>query len=133
MTADDRNSAAMRSGRPRLVVATGGNVEADTAAAAGVERAFLLERDLVTLGSAGTQAIRIPSADAAAAEIRWDPETEDWVFTDLTGGHSQVDGARAVEWRLHHGDRVDVGDATFIFQRDEVADHGPAANVRRDH
>jgi hypothetical protein len=131
MTADDRDSAAMRSGRPRLVVATGGNVDAGTAAAAGVERAFLLDRDLVTLGSADTQSMRIPSAEAAAAEIRWHPETEDWVFTDLTGGQSHVDGVRTVEWRLHHGDRVDVGDSTLIFQRDEVADHG-RANVRRD-
>jgi hypothetical protein len=132
MTAGDHDSTAMGSGRPRLVVATGGNVDAGTAAAVGVERVFLLERDLVTLGSAETQSIRIPSAEAAAAEIRWDPGTDDWVFIDVTGGHSHVDGARAVQWRLHHGDRVDVGDRTFIFQRDEVADHGRAANVRRD-
>jgi hypothetical protein len=132
MTTDDPEGSARRSGRPRLVVATGGNVDAGTPAAAGIEQAFLLEGDLITLGSADTQSIRVPNAEPAAAEIHWEATVDDWVFTDLTAGGSRVDGARALGWRLHHGDRVEVGDTTFIFQRDEGTDHGRAANVRRE-
>jgi hypothetical protein len=112
-------------GHPRLVVATGGHADAETAVVAGYGQAIALEGSLMTLGNAETQSIRVPSAEFEAAEIRWNPEDDEWIFSDTTAGGSLVDGARAVGWALHHGDRIDVGDVTFIFQRDETADHRP--------
>jgi hypothetical protein len=110
-----------RDGRPRLAVAAGGHATVGTPEAAGVGQVFLLDGCLVTLGSADTQTIRVPGASPEAAEIRWSADTSDWVFTDVTGGVSRVDGARALWWALRHGDRIDVGTVTFIFQRDEDA------------
>jgi hypothetical protein len=125
MTSSRANSGPIPAGRPRLVVATGGAVTAGTPAAFGIEHVVPLRADLVTLGSADSQTIRVPSAEPAAAELRWDPESDDWLFSALTAGGSLVDGARAVGWSLHHGDRVRVGDVTFVFQRDEAPAHPP--------
>jgi hypothetical protein len=112
-------------GRPRLVVAKGGHTEADAGVVDGSEQTIALEESLVTLGGAETQSIRVPSADSEAAEIRWNSDDDEWIFSDITAGGSLVDGARAVGWVLHHGDRIDIGDVTFVFQRDETAHHHP--------
>lgn len=125
-----RRASAVAGGNPRLVVATGGSVDAGTAAAGGVETAFALLGDLVTLGGADTQDIRVPGAPSQAAELRWVPDDDEWVFVDVSAGRCRVDGARWVVCPLHHGDRVEVGEVTFIFQRDESADHGRAAAAR---
>jgi hypothetical protein len=117
-------------GRPRLVVATGGTVEAGTAAAGGVETAFVLHTDVVTLGSADTQDIRVPGAPPQAAELRRVADDDEWHFVDVSAGGSSVDGARWVTCPLQHGDRIEVGDATFVFQRDEVTDDGRATAAR---
>jgi hypothetical protein len=125
MSPSGLDNPARSAGRPRLVVATGGHVDARAAAAAGFEQVIVLEGSLVTLGSAETQSIRVPSAVSEAAEIRWKPDDDEWIFSDITAGRSLVDGARAVNWALHHGDRIDVGAVTFVFQRDETANHRP--------
>jgi hypothetical protein len=108
-------------------VATGGAVDAGSPNASGVERVILLVGELVTIGSAETQQIRVPGAAPQAAEIRWIADGDEWVFNDVTGGRTLIDGARGAGWALHHGDRMAVADVTFVFQRDEWADHGSGA------
>lgn len=112
------SNAGPRDGRPRLVVAAGGRADAGSPVAAGVEEVFLLSGDVVTIGGADTQTIRVPGAPSEAAEIVWSAHTGDWVFTDVDGGASHVDGSRAMWWPLRHGDRIEIGAVTFIFQRD---------------
>jgi hypothetical protein len=119
------SNVSPRDGRPRLVVAAGGRADAGSPSAAGVEEVFLLDGDVVTLGGADTQTIRVPDAPPEAAEIVWSADTGDWVFTDVNGGASRVDGARVLWWPLRHGDRIEIGPVTFIFQRDEDANTSP--------
>jgi hypothetical protein len=128
MSPSSRATANAAAGKPRLVVATGGSADLGSAAAGGVERTYLLLGELVTLGSADTQDIQVPTAAPQAVEIAWVAERDEWLFSDVTGGENTVNGARAAGWSLHHGDRLDVGDVTFVFQRDEAADHGPDSN-----
>jgi hypothetical protein len=122
MVPETGSNTGARDGRPRLVVAAGGRADAGSPAAAGVEEVFLLDGGIVTLGGADTQTIRVPGAPPEAAEILWSADTGHWVFTDVNGGASRVDGARVLWWPLRHGDRIEIGAVTFIFQRDEDAD-----------
>lgn len=124
--ANPRRSSVSQ-GCPGLVIATGGSAEAGTAAAAGAEIAWVFRSDVITLGGEDTQDIRVPGAPPRAAEIRWVTEDDEWLFVDVSAAASSVDGARWVTCPLCHGDRIEVGDATFVFQRDEITDDGRAA------
>jgi hypothetical protein len=121
-TADDAPTPA---GHARLVVATDGHVLAGSPAAAGVQEAFALDADRVSIGSADTQDIRLAGLEPEHGVIQRDGDADEWVYRDLHANTaSRVDGAVVAAAGLHHGDRLQLGDVTLVFQRDEDADHG---------
>jgi hypothetical protein len=120
-------------GHPRLVVATDGHVMAGSSEAAGIQREFVLDRDLVTIGSGDDQDVQVPGLEPAHGEIRRDAADNDYVYTHLSDrGVSRVDGSQVRSSRLHHGDRLELGHVTLVFQRDEFADHGRLADGGRE-
>jgi hypothetical protein len=122
-----------RSGRPRLVATTGGHALAGSPEAEGRLPAYRLEGDLVTIGSQRGQDIVVAGLRPRHAEIRRLPDEDEYVFVPLGPDASdRVDAAVVTLAGLHHGDRVTIGDHTFIFQRDEFADHVRSSDDARE-
>jgi hypothetical protein len=115
----------VRGGHPRLVIATGGHAPIGSPEAAGIQRAFTLDGDVVTIGSADTQDVQLDGLEPEHGVMRRGTDADEWVYSDVrpsTG--SRVDGVLSEGTGLHHGDRLELGAVTLVFQRDEDADHG---------
>jgi hypothetical protein len=133
MSATGSDGVADVAGHPRLVVATDGHVMAGSSEAAGVQREFVLDRDVTTIGSGDDQDVQVAGLEPAHGEIRRDASDNDYVYTHVSDrGFSRVDGSRVRSSRLHHGDRLELGGVTLVFQRDEFADHGRLADGGRE-
>jgi hypothetical protein len=112
-------------GHPRLVIATGGHAPIGSPEAAGIQRAFTLDGDAVTIGSADTQDVQLTGLEPEHGVIRREADADEWVYSDVhPSTASRVDGALTDGAGLHHGDRLELGAVTLVFQRDEEADHG---------
>jgi hypothetical protein len=131
MSSDTNQSSAagdevpVRGGNPRLVLATGGHAPIGSPEAAGIQRAFILDGDVVTIGSGDSQDVRLDGLEPEHGVIRREADADEWVYSDVrpsTG--SRVDGVLTDGAGLHHGDRIELGAVTLVFQRDEDADHG---------
>jgi hypothetical protein len=121
------------SGHPRLVVATDGHVMPGSAEAQGVQREFVLDRDLITIGSADGQDVQVAGLEPQHGEIRRDAGDNDYIYYHVSeSGFSRVDGSRVHASSLHHGDRLELGGVTLVFQRDEFADHGRLSGGGRE-
>jgi hypothetical protein len=118
------DEAPPRSGRPRLTVApSGGHARADGPEALGYEVEFPLLDTHASIGSAEGQDIRLDGLAPEHAVIEWLPDGDEYIFRPLRAdGTARVDGNITVTG-LHHGDRINLGRWTLIFQRDEYADH----------
>jgi hypothetical protein len=115
----------VRGGHPRLVIATGGHAPIGSPEAAGIQRAFTLDGDVVTIGSADTQDVQLAGLEPEHGVIRRGADADEWVYSDVhPSTASRVDGALTDAAGLHHGDRLELGAVTLVFQRDEEADHG---------
>jgi hypothetical protein len=133
MSTSDSDGAVDVAGHPRLVVATDGHVMAGSSEAAGVQREFVLDKDLVTIGSSDDQDVQVPGLEPAHGEIRRDATDNDYIYSQVSdSGFSRVDGSRVRSSRLHHGDRLELGAVTLVFQRDEFADHGRLSQGGRE-
>jgi hypothetical protein len=120
-----QDGTSVRAGNPRLVVATAGHAAVGSPEAAGIQQWFALVGDIVTIGSAETQDVRFPGLEPEHGVIRRDPAADEWVYDDVHPAvGSRVDGVLAQGAGLHHGDRIELGGVTLVFQRDEAADHG---------
>ncbi|HEX3707833.1 MAG TPA: FHA domain-containing protein [Mycobacteriales bacterium] len=121
-TSPDRPNPA---GRPRLVVVpAGGHAIADGPEALGYEVEFALEPRRMTIGSDSEQDIVLEGLAPAHAAVDWWADGDEFVFEPMPTGDTTatVDGA-ATTIGLHHGDRIQLGEWTLVFQRDEEADH----------
>jgi pSer/pThr/pTyr-binding forkhead associated (FHA) protein len=106
-------------GRPRLLFALGEHAEVDTE-----QREFDLIAGVTVIGSSADADLRLVGLDERHAEVRRDA-TDEYIYVDLgsrTG--SRVDGRPAAEHILRTGDRIELGDWTLSFYREEFADHG---------
>jgi hypothetical protein len=114
-----------RAGHPRLVIATGGHAVVGSPEAAGIQQAFALTQDLVSIGSADTQDVQLTGLEPEHGVIRREADKDEWVYSDVHASTaSRVGGVLTDGAGLHHGDRLELGAVTLIFQRDEEADHG---------
>jgi pSer/pThr/pTyr-binding forkhead associated (FHA) protein len=133
MSDTDGDEVVEVAGHPRLVVATDGHAVAGSSEASGVQREFVLDRELTTIGSGDDQDVQVPGLEPAHGEIRRDATENDYVYTQVGDrGFSRVDGSRVRVSSLHHGDRLELGDVTLVFQRDEFADHGRLSKGGRE-
>jgi hypothetical protein len=130
MPSDEKTHATdddvpVRGGHPRLVMATGGHAPVGSPEAVGIQQTFALDADQVTIGSADTQDVRLPGLESEHGMILREADTDEWVYSDVhPSTASRVDGVLTSGTGLHHGDRLELGAVTLVFQRDEEADHG---------
>lgn len=106
-------------GRPRLVFALGGSAPAGTE-----QREFDLRRGVTVIGSGPDADLVLAGLDSHHAEIRRD-QADEYLLVDLgTSAGSRVDGRPVEERPLHTGDRIELGEWTLTYYREEFADHG---------
>lgn len=106
-------------GRPRLIFALGGS-----APQGAVPREFNLREGTTTrIGSGADTDLRLDGLAEQHAEIQCEGGDE-YVLVDLGAGGSRVDGQPVERAPLHTGDRIELGDWTMSYFRDEHADHG---------
>jgi hypothetical protein len=106
-------------GHPRLIFAMGGE-----APLGATQRQFELLRGVTVIGSGEDADLRLEGLDEHHAEIRRDPADE-YIYVDLgSPAGSLVDGQPVSEQALHTGDRIQLGQWTLSYYRDEFADHG---------
>ncbi len=119
-----------QSGHPRLaLVPNSGSAVADDPEAFGYEAEYVLGQR-TTIGSDASQDIVLDGLAAEHAVIEWLPEGDEYVFHPVvTDGAATIDGAIATTG-IHHGDRLQLGAWTLIFQRDEGSDHVRRARSR---
>jgi hypothetical protein len=133
MSATESDGVVDVAGHPRLVVATDGHAMAGSAEASGVQREFVLDKDVTTIGSADGQDVQVAGIEPQHGEIRRDAAENDYVYRQVSErGVSRVDGSGIRTSSLHHGDRLELGPVTLVFQRDEFADHGRLSNGGRE-
>jgi FHA domain len=107
-------STGQGGGRPRLIFAFGG-----TARVNSTQRQFDLIPGTTTIGSSTHADLRLEGLALQHAEVRRDGHDE-YVFVDLG---SCVNGQPVGERELHTGDRIESGDWTVSYYRED-ADHG---------
>lgn len=106
-------------GRPRLIFAFGG-----TARPHASQREFDLLPGVTVIGSGQDADLRLEGLAARHAEIRRD-ERDEYVYTDLgSEAPGRVDGQVVSGKPLRTGDRIELGDWTLSYFREEFADHG---------
>ncbi|MGN6250352.1 MAG: FHA domain-containing protein [Marmoricola sp.] len=104
-----------RGGRPRLVVV-------DRVDGRGRHELALGEHS--TIGSSEDCDLRLHGVAEIQAEVRHD-EQDEFVLVHRGGAlPSRVNGQPVREQVLRTGSRVDLGDWTLVFAREEYADHG---------
>jgi pSer/pThr/pTyr-binding forkhead associated (FHA) protein len=107
-------------GRPRLRLAMGG-----MAPEGSQPREFSLRETATTrIGSRAGADLQLDGLAEDHAEIRYE-RGDEYVLVDLGApGGSRVNGQPVEQAELHTGDRIEVGDWTLSYYREEYADHG---------
>ncbi|QAY61391.1 hypothetical protein ET475_16360 [Microbacterium protaetiae] len=88
-----------------------------------------LRGELITIGSAADADIRLEGVDPIAGEIRHD-DRDEFVFVPHAAGetNARLQPMSTAEGQdgevLRTGARFTLGDWTFVFMREEFADHG---------
>ncbi|HET7325794.1 MAG TPA: DUF3662 and FHA domain-containing protein [Nocardioidaceae bacterium] len=108
------------SGRPRLVLSSGEEVEAWSPAAQLIDEEYVLREAVTVIGRAKDTDLVLTDTGVSRrhAEVRFTPT--DVVLRDLgsTNG-TTVNGRRVELVALHDGDRIEVGHTELIYRRDE--------------
>ncbi|MEO5709641.1 MAG: FHA domain-containing protein [Nocardioidaceae bacterium] len=106
-------------GNPRLIMAP-----SEHPGPAERREVFVLGDDVTTIGGDAGCDIRLPGLDSLHAEIRHDERDEFVLVRVGRVGRTRVNGAPVDRAVLRTASRVDLGDWTLSFFRDEHADHG---------
>ena len=115
----------MGGGRPRLIFGSGGReLPEDQGGASGRPSDYELQAGVTTIGSGPTCDLRLAGLSARQAEIQRD-DFDEYIFvaTDPAAG-TTVNGKQVGQSPLHTGDRIEMGNWTVSFYREEFADHG---------
>ena len=88
-------------------------------------REFSLRETATTrIGSRAGADLQLDGLAEDHAEIRYE-RGDEYVLVDLGApGGSRVNGQPVEQAELHTGDRIEVGDWTLSYYREEYADHG---------
>jgi hypothetical protein len=106
-------------GHPRLIFSLGDSAQGDA-----VQREFELLPGVTVIGSGADADLRLDGLDEHHAEVRRD-EFDEYIYVALgTSAGSRVDGAPVGSRALHTGDRIELGNWTLSYYREEFADHG---------
>jgi hypothetical protein len=106
-------------GNPRMIMAPRRHPKPDDR-----RPVFALRKEVTTIGSGPGCDIRLPRLEPLHAEIRHDDEDE-YVLVRVSGvDGTRVNGAPVDSAVLRTASRVQVGEWTMSFYREEYADHG---------
>lgn len=118
--------------RPRRQVTTthdplhGGNPRLTLVSTDGVHHehplVHYLGDDVTTIGSGAQCDVRLPRLADLHAQVRHDEDDE--IVLEANDPEVRVHGERVRRQILRTGSRVDLGEWTFTFSREEYADHG---------
>ncbi len=107
-------------GRPRLVLSVG---EAPVLGATG--RVFYLKRGTSTIGSDPSCDLVLSGLEAHQAEVVRMPEEDEYVLVAKSAaGLTRVNGEVPDGQLLRTGSRIQLGEWTVSYSREEYADHG---------
>lgn len=108
-----------RGGNPRLVVAPG-----EHPSSAALRQVFALRGAVTTIGSDPACDIRLVGTEPWHAEVRHDDRDEFVLVRRGRPGSVRVNGRTTDIALLRTATRVELGEVTLSFARDEHADHG---------
>lgn len=106
-------------GNPRLIMAPRPHPGPDDR-----QEVFALRKDVTTIGGDAGCDIVLPGLDPVHAEVRHDEADEFVLVRTSRPGATRVNGAPVNRSVLRTATRIEVGDWTMSFYREEFADHG---------
>ncbi|MDQ6648892.1 MAG: FHA domain-containing protein [Actinomycetota bacterium] len=120
---------SLAAARPRLVLSAGGVAQAGSAAAAGLDEEFALDRDVTVIGSSAQADLRLDDDTVASehAEIRRLAEGR-YEFVRREGaGVALVNGQEQTQVELADSHRIEIGASTLVYRNGlgPVAGTGP--------
>jgi hypothetical protein len=115
-------------GRPRLTLAAGGTARHGTPRAAGIDREVMLREGTFVVGRDKDADLRLQDPTVSPRHIILEV-TEDRVrLRDLGSlNGTLVDGVPAVAVDLVDGNRIEIGETTLLFKREDTEDDGGRA------
>lgn len=110
-------------GRPRLTLAAGGNARHGTPQAAGIDREVQLPAGTFVLGRDRDADLRLPDTTVSPRHARLDVDQDQIRLTDLGSlNGTTVDGVPTTTVDLVDGNRIELGQTTLLFHRDDPDD-----------
>ena len=106
-------------GNPRLIMAPSEHPTPEDR-----REVFALRDDVTTIGGDADCDIRLPGLEGFHAEVHHDQRDEFVLVRVGRPGRTRVNGAPVDRAVLRTASRLDLGDRTLTFYRDEHADHG---------
>jgi hypothetical protein len=112
-------------GRPRLVLAAGGTAPQGSPRAAGIDREVTLPLGTFVVGRDKDADLRLQDPTASPRHVALEV-TEDRIrLRDLGSlNGTSVDGVPTVAADLVDGNRIELGETTLVFRRDDTEDDG---------
>jgi hypothetical protein len=112
-------------GRPRLTLPAGGTVRHGTPAAAGIDREVFLPAGSFVVGRAPDADLRLHDETVSPRHVVLDVAGDRVRLRDIGSlNGTSVDGVPAVAVDLVNGNRIQLGDTTLVFSRDDTEDEG---------
>lgn len=112
-------------GRPRLTLAAGGTAKQGTPRAAGVDREVLLRPGTFVVGRDKEADLRLEDPTVSPRHITLEVTEERVRLRDLGSlNGTLVDGVPSVAVDLVDGNRIEIGETTLLFKRDDTEDDG---------
>lgn len=112
-------------GRPRLTLPAGGTVRHGTPAAAGIDRELFLPAGSFVIGRAPDADLRVKDETVSPRHVVLEVAADRVRLRDIGSlNGTTVDGVPAVAVDLVNGNRIQLGETTLVFSRDDVEDDG---------
>lgn len=125
-----RGAAAVRRpgllpGRPRVVLPAGGSARWGTPTAAGIDREVMVPPGAFVVGRARNADLRLHDTTVSPRHVELRGSAEQVELRDLGSRNgTTVDGVPVTTAVLQDGNRIELGETTLVFHRDEPADDG---------
>jgi hypothetical protein len=115
-------------GRPRLILAAGGTARHGTPRAAGIDREVMLRAGTFVVGRDKEADLRVQDATVSPRHLTLEVTEERVRLRDLGSlNGTLVDGIPSVAVDLVDGNRIQIGETTLLFKRDDLEDDGGRA------
>jgi hypothetical protein len=112
-------------GRPRLVVAAGGTARHGTPRSAGIDREVMLRPGTFVVGRDKDADLRLQDPTVSPRHLTLEVTNDRVRLRDLGSlNGTLVDGVPSVAVDLVDGNRIEIGESTLVFRREDTEDDG---------